>query len=305
MNTGLVLGGGGARGWAHIGVLKALDEAGVHVDCVCGTSIGALVGAVWVSGKLTEFEDLLLRLKRRDIARYLLELSIHASGLIDGRKVLELLEAYTDGTPLESWAIPFRAVATDIATGEQVVLGTGAAVQAVRASISVPGMFTTVPRDGRLLVDGGLVNPVPVSVAHDLGAERIIAVDINYRAAGGRSAARKQTREAASPERWEQLLGRVGEELEKSGLRIFEPMKRWFSNEEQMNIFDVLGNSLRIMENQLTRIMLEQHRPDLLIRPELGDMDFMDFHCAAPAIEAGYQAGREALISWNEGAGES
>lgn len=166
--TGLALGSGSARGWAHIGVIRALAEAGIRVDCIAGASIGAVVGAVFASGNIDALEDVVLQLDWRQIT-YFFDVILPKSGLIDGKKISTFIRNHVKGINIEELSIPFCAISTDLATGDEVAIRDGDIIEAVRASISVPGIFTPVKKNGAILVDGGLVNPVPVSVAREMG----------------------------------------------------------------------------------------------------------------------------------------
>lgn len=178
-NIGLALGSGSARGWAHIGVIKALTEAGIHVDYVAGTSVGAVVGAVYASGRIDSFKDVVLQLDWKKIA-FFLDVVFPKSGLIDGNRIAEFIRSHVGEKNIEDLSLPFCAVSTDLATGNEVIIKDGDIIEAVRASISVPGVFTPVRKKGSILVDGGLVNPVPVSVVREMGADLVIAVDLNH-----------------------------------------------------------------------------------------------------------------------------
>ncbi|MDD3605130.1 MAG: patatin-like phospholipase family protein, partial [Kiritimatiellae bacterium] len=164
---GLALGGGAARGWAHVGVLQALEEAGLEVSCIAGTSAGALVGAVYASGRLREFEDLSEHMDWKKVLYYFSDISFARAGLVDGEKVCKMLRKYTTARNIEDLPLPYGAVTADILTGEEVVLDRGEIIDAVRASIAFPGIFTPVKIGNRLLMDGGIVNPVPVNVVRD------------------------------------------------------------------------------------------------------------------------------------------
>ena len=161
--VGLALGSGSARGWTHIGVIRALAEAGIRIHCVAGTSIGAVVGAVFASGKLDTFEEIVIGFDWKQIARFF-DVVFPKSGLIDGKKVADFVRGHVRGENIEDLPIPFSAVATDLATGREVIIQDGDLIEAIRASISVPGIFTPVRREGSILADGRLVNPVPVTV---------------------------------------------------------------------------------------------------------------------------------------------
>ena len=176
---GLALGGGSARGWAHIGVIKALTEAGIHIDYVAGTSIGAVVGSVYASGRIATLEDVALQLDWKKVVN-LLDIVFPKSGIIDGNKITEFIREQVKTKTIEELPLPFAAVSTDLATGREVVIREGDIIEAVRASVSVPGVFTPISRAGLFLLDGGLVNPVPVSVVREMGADFVIAVDLNH-----------------------------------------------------------------------------------------------------------------------------
>jgi NTE family protein len=189
---GLALGSGSARGWAHIGVIKALTEAGIHVDYVAGTSVGAVVGAVYASGRIDSFKDVVLQLDWKKIA-FFLDVVFPKSGLIDGNKIAEFIRSHVEEKNIEDLSLPFCAVSTDLATGNEVIIKDGDIIEAVRASISVPGVFTPVRKNGAILVDGGLVNPVPVSVVREMGADLVIAVDLNHDIVGKKGISKTST----------------------------------------------------------------------------------------------------------------
>ncbi|RQN41119.1 patatin, partial [Paraburkholderia tropica] len=182
--VGLVLGGGAARGWAHIGAIRALEEAGIRPDVVCGTSIGALVGAVYANGDLDWLEDWVGKLTWQTVVR-LLDLRF-SGGLLGGRKVIDLFAKQFNGRAIDDLKMPFAAVATELDTGREVWLREGGVVDAVRASIAIPGIFTPIWHDGVWLVDGGLSNPVPVSAARAMRADTVIAIDLNHDILNGR-----------------------------------------------------------------------------------------------------------------------
>ncbi|HEB80592.1 MAG TPA: patatin, partial [Chromatiales bacterium] len=175
---GVALGSGSARGWAHIGVLQALRRAGVEPDVVCGTSIGALIGGAYALGDLDALGDWVRGLTRRDVVR-LLDVRLTGGGLIQGERLMRFFRSRSYDSPIEGLSKAFSAVATDLGTGREVWLGRGPLIDAVRASFALPGLFAPVRRDGHWLVDGALVNPVPISVCRALGAEVVIAVNLN------------------------------------------------------------------------------------------------------------------------------
>jgi NTE family protein len=175
---GLALGSGSARGWSHIGVIRGLQEADVAIDIVCGSSIGALVGGAYAAGKLDDAEKLIRELAWSDVLGFM-EVPVPRSGLINSEKIADYLRERLGDPNIEDLPKPFAAVATDLTTGQEVWIRKGSLIEAIRASISMPGMFTPCFREGRLLVDGGLINPVPVSLCRSLGANTVIAVNPN------------------------------------------------------------------------------------------------------------------------------
>lgn len=178
ITVGLALGSGVARGWAHIGVLRGLQEIGLRPDIVCGTSIGAVVGGSYLAEKLDSVEEWALSLSRVRLARYL-DIQFGGGGLIAGRRLTGLLESNLQDLTIEELDRPLACVATELATGQEVWLQKGRLVDAIRASYALPGVFKPIEIDGRLLVDGALVNPVPVSTCRALGARLVIAVNLN------------------------------------------------------------------------------------------------------------------------------
>jgi NTE family protein len=175
---GLALGSGSAKGWSHIGVIRGLQEANIAIDIVCGSSIGALVGGAFAAGKLDEAEKLVRELAWSDIMGFM-EVPVPRSGIINSEKIAEYLRQRIGDPNIEDLPIPFAAVATDLTSGQEVWMRQGSLIEAIRASISMPGMFTPCFREGRLLVDGGLVNPIPVSLCRSMGANTVIAVNPN------------------------------------------------------------------------------------------------------------------------------
>jgi NTE family protein len=299
------LGSGGARGWAHIGVVDALEEAGISVQCVAGTSMGALVGGAFASGRIRPLKEVALRLDWKQAIYYFLEVTFPRSGLIDGVKIAAFVRQHVGKTKVQSLSMPFATVATNILTGQEVVIDDGDLIEAIRASISIPGIFTPVTRDGAILVDGGLVDPVPVGVARRLGADMVIAVDLNYGSIGDSARPRARgpvraavVRKKAAPKaahKWQDLLKNIGARIDDFDFSMLTPARKWMSRDDRPNVFDVLGNSIRIMETQITDVRLRLEPPDILIRPAVGHLNFMEFHRADEIIRAGYTATKERI----------
>ncbi|PXW13582.1 patatin-like phospholipase family protein [Paraburkholderia caballeronis] len=310
---GLVLGGGAARGWAHIGAIRALEEAGIRPDVVCGTSIGALVGAVYANGDLDWLEDWVGRLTWQTVVR-LLDLRF-SGGLLGGRKVIEVFANQFNGRDIGELRMPFTAVATELDTGREVWLQDGGVVDAVRASIAIPGIFTPIWHDGVWLVDGGLSNPVPVSAARAMRANCVIAIDLNHDILNGRdlggaidtlprepadapvvdpaAAAAAAGRRFGGPfRRWRQAadgdaagVSGVADPAGGADVRVAPP-----PSARVPSMLSAIAQSIDIMQVRITRSRLAGEPADILIQPRLGGMGIFDFHRAAPAIAEGRAA---------------
>jgi NTE family protein len=275
---GVALGGGSARGWAHIGVLLALRERGILPDVVAGTSIGALVGAAYASDSLDKLRHWVQRLEWQHVVGYL-DLTL-SGGLIKGNRLFDFLYRHFEDRPIEALACPFGAVATDLESGLEMWLREGSVLEAVRASLALPGVFTPVRRGEQWLVDGGLVNPVPVSLCRALGAEVVIAVDLNADLLARHPLeTRAQVQEA--------------EPVPVPGLRngaVYWKRRLLGEGSELPSIFDVIGRSINIMQVRITRSRMAGDPPDVLLTPRLAHVGLMEFHRAADAIAEGYRA---------------
>ncbi|TXF11376.1 patatin-like phospholipase RssA [Pelomicrobium methylotrophicum] len=284
---GLALGSGSARGWAHIGVIRALEQAGVQPHIVCGTSIGALVGAVYVEGELDSLEEWVTGLTWQTVVGFL-DVSL-VGGLIKGERLVEFFRRNFADADIADLPRAYSAVATDLESGNEVWLREGRVMDAVRASIALPGLFTPVQRDGRILVDGGLVNPVPVSLCRAMGADVVIAVDLNADLLGRHlRRLRADAVRAANgePESW---LQRVRESL--AALH-FMPAG---STDAGPSMLEVVASSINIMQVRITRSRLAGEPADLLITPQLAHIGLMEFHRAREAVAAGRRATEHVL----------
>jgi len=303
---GLALGSGGARGWAHLGVVEVLRESGIPVKYVAGTSMGSLVGAAFASGTTDTLRQVALEMDWRHFLHYFIEMGLPKAGLIDGARIVKFLKENIGSANIEDLRLPFAAVATDIESGEEIVFRQGSLSDAVRASIAIPGIFTPLAARGHMLVDGGLVNPLPVSVAREMGADFVIAVDVlrppqpreareSRRAKPGHphvSRSLNDTLSAATAD-WLRKINEKIRSFDFPGLSEIRQKHR----RELPGVFDVLGNSIRIVEQQITRTRLKLEPPDILIQPAVQNISTMEFHRAAEAIEDGYAAAAEALKS--------
>jgi len=283
---GLALGGGGARGFAHIGVIRTLLSHNVVPDIIVGTSIGAVVGGCYAAGRLDVLETWCRSLTKRRILSYL-DISITRGGLIGGGKLVARLEESLCDLPIEALPIRFATICTEIGTGHEIWLSRGRLVDAMRASYALPGVFSPVSLDGRWLVDGALVNPVPVSAGRVFGARLVIAINLNTDVLG-----RSMIMSSDSPEPAPEPAS------ERGGLRgMFEhTLKRQFVGaSKRQGIPTVMVDSFNIMQDRITRARLAGDPPDVMINPRVGHVGWFDFHRAQEAIDAGARATERAL----------
>lgn len=273
---GLALGSGSARGWAHIGVIRALEKAGVRPDIVCGTSIGALVGAAYAMGELDRLERFVLGLRIPDVVGFM-DVSL-SGGVLKGDRLMEHFRRGVADRPIEELGTPFAAVATSLRTGAELWLRGGSTLDAVRASIALPGLFAPVRREGSLLVDGGLVNPVPVSLARAMGADVVIAVDLGSDVLGRRfrAAPVREAPAGTAPNWMRQLQHNLSALAQDTSAE--EPMP---------SIFDVLASCMDIINVRVARSRMAGEPPEVLVAPRLARLRLLDFHRAKDAIDEG------------------
>lgn len=284
MNTelkiGLALGSGSSRGWSHIGIIHALSELGIEPDVVCGTSVGAMVGASYASGNMEKLETWACSVTKLDVARFF-DINTSMSGFVHTERFHAYLNenVASDELVIEGLAKVYAAVSTDLETGREVWFTQGSVVQAVWASMAMPGLFPAIRNDNRWLVDGGLVNPVPVSVCRALGADIVIAVNLNG--------------------------GIVGKHLEKSRLvkkqnnRVADKLSslvREYTNftlfngedsEEPPSLMDAIAGSVNITQDRLTRSRMAGDPADIILAPKLSDIGLLELYRANEAIVEG------------------
>jgi NTE family protein len=286
---GIALGSGSARGWSHIGILRVLAQAGIEPDVVCGTSIGSLVGAAYADGRLDELENWVRSLSWKSVLG-LLDFTL-GGGFVQGEKLSAALRDHLSDKDIEHLPRAFGAVATELATGRETWLRTGSVIDAVRASIALPGLFTPAQVDGRMLVDGALVNPIPVSLCRAMGADIVIAVDLNWDLVGWHSMPvaepSQQPPGGGLASIMEKLTLGLGGTKNGSAVDATKP--------QMPSILDVLSLSLNIMQMRITRSRLAGEPADVMIRPRLADFALMDYHRAADAIAEGERAAEQAL----------
>ena len=283
---GIALGSGSARGWAHIGVLAALSEAGVEPDIVCGTSIGALVGGIYAHGHLEALERWVSALTRGDVFRHM-DLALLSGGLIEGARLMDVYRAALGDPAIEELNTPYAAVATNLSTGREVWLQSGSMLEAIRASVSLPGLFRPVHREGHWLVDGGLVNPVPVSVCRALGADVVIAVNLNGDLVGRYPNLQTvEVDDEPAEASWFSRVIRGRRELAAS-----PPVKQ----NGGPSFFTVLASSLNIMQDRITRSRMAGDPAEIILTPRLAHLELLDFARGKEAIEEGRRAVRRML----------
>ena len=331
--VGLALGSGSARGWAHFGVLHALREVGISPDIICGTSIGSLVGATYAAGEMDDFESWVLGLGKRKVFGFM-DFNL-GGGLLKGEKIIEFWRENFVQESMEELGAPFGCVATDLQTGAEVWLRKGSIAEAVRASIALPGLFTPVTHEGRLLVDGGLVNPVPVSLARAMGADIVIAVDLNADIMRkhmkpvdmSETELKIHTREVKvaelhlEEEEPPMPLGQIPEALAAdtspvgwtgAWKRSMTSVKTLSSSVMRMgrkeggeeddddsprvpSLVNVVLASVNIMQMRITRSRMAGDPAEVLIAPRLSHIGLMDFHRGRESIDEGYAATQLAL----------
>lgn len=321
--VGLALGSGAARGWAHIGAIRALLDAGIVPELVCGSSVGAVVGAAYAAGDLEAFESWVRSLDRTRVLRNL-DISFRG-GLLKGAQFFAFMSPELPDRDITGLPRPFGAVATDLETGREIWIRSGSLHDALRASVAMPGLITPAVRDGRWLVDGGLVNPVPVSLCRAMGADTVIAVDLNTTllsrrlgqiapSAPSAPSAREDARDAAPPasedEAASDSLHALGSEdagqHEAGDLRA--AIESWArelrqriagpshgSQVAQPSLYEVVANSLNIMQMRISRSRMAGDPPDLLITPRLADFALLDLDRGGEAIAEGRRAAEWAL----------
>ena len=289
---GLALGGGAARGFAHIGVLRTLIKHGLEFDVIAGSSVGAMAGGCYASGHLDAFEEWARSLTRRRVFGYL-DFNLSGSGLIGGARLAERLDATLGDTAINELSVRFAAIATEIGTGHEIWLTRGRLADALRASFSLPGVFAPVRVGGRWLMDGALVNPVPVSAARALGARMVVAVNLNADLIG-----RGSTIAAHGTDDDDEKVIEVA--APRGGFRAMfgaeRAIKRQFLGQGGRPGFStVMMEAFNIMQDRITRARLAGDPPDVTISPRLGGVGLLDFDRAAESIALGAEAAERAL----------
>jgi NTE family protein len=300
---GLALGSGSARGWSHIGIIQTLEEMGIVPDVVCGSSIGAVVGAAYAAQRMEALQDWAESLTRMDVASFF-NLKFHRSGFIDIERLQRFLSEVVDpkDSSIENLSTAFATVATDLESGNEYWFTQGSVRKAVRGSMSLPGLFTPLRHEERWLVDGGLVNPIPVSVCKSLGAEFVIAVNLNGDIVGRHSVRRRNGRnrqektcDAEKRENQERknsdenhLVAYVRNTLRSYSDSLFSAFGS--DQEDPPGLFETLAGSVNITQDRITRTRLKEDKPDIVIAPKLAHIGLLEFYRAHEAIVQGHES---------------
>jgi NTE family protein len=286
---GLALGGGAARGWAHIGVLNALAKFGLKPSVIAGTSIGAVVGGCHAAGKLDLLEDFVTQLTPRSVLRFL-DLDLSGGGLMSGARLRRTLDKELEGVMIEGLTETFVAVATEIGTGREIWLTKGPLVNAIRASYALPGIFRPIQINGRWLMDGAFVNPVPVAVCRAMGANLVIAVNLHH--VGVSRTALVPLEATAMESRAIEVIPEPP--VKKTLIPILRNWRHQVFNKGNGNsapgISRVLLEAFNVTQDRIARARLAGDPPDVIITPRLGAMGLFDFHKSKMAIAEGYEA---------------
>lgn len=294
---GLALGGGAARGWSHIGVIRALSAAGIEPDIIAGTSIGAVVGGCYAAGHLDDLEEMARELTVRGVWNFL-DFNLAGTGLISGTRLNSRLKKVFGDARIEELDRKFTAVATEIGTGHEIWLSRGELGEAVRASYALPGVLKPVKLNGRWLFDGALVNPVPVSVCRALGARYVIAVNLNFDLSSrGTVAAQFDFSEVSEDEEVEPIVEATPRSFSNGfGARRLLQRQIFGKGEKSVpGISTVMVDAFNIVQDRIARSRLAGDPPDAMISPRLYGFNLFDFHRASELIELGRLAAEREL----------
>ncbi len=299
---GLALGCGSARGWAHIGILNTLNEIGIFPDILCGCSSGAMIGGAYVTGHIKNLETWAKSLNWKELFSYA-DINIKRGGVIIGDKLYNMFEESVGEISIEDLPIRFATVATDLSTGKEVWFTKGSLLDAIRASVSLPGLLAPFKFNDSWLVDGGLVNPVPISLCKALGADIVIAVNLNGTILGKHCVNSENTANNEDNnsdlfsdnnldngnESNDNITNRFSKRLKSSIKTGMESMvsRVWHGFNKTPGVIDVLASSVNIMQDKITKNRLKQDPPDLILNPKTGHLGLMEFNRASEAIKEG------------------
>jgi len=290
---GLVLGSGSARGWSHIGVIKCLQEEGIPIDIVCGCSMGAVVGGAYAAGILDALEELAREFSWFDFLKYM-DVSLSRRGLIEGDRITEFFRNKISNISIEDLPLPYGAVAVDLHTGKEVNFRRGPLLDALRASFALPGLFTPFQKGSQWLIDGGLVNPVPVSLCRTMGADIVIAVNLNDGILEKNVS--KKSNPIVNPVFQEKLLDVLKSDFISSNFPFLKkPDQHETIAARTPNMIDVIMRSIYIMQDRITRQRMLVDPPDVLISPKLSDISLLEFNRAKETIQKGWHSTKNVM----------
>jgi len=279
--VGFALGSGSSRGWAHIGIIQALSEIGIEPDIVCGCSIGSVVGASYLAGNMAALEHRICSLTQKELVKFF-EFNLSLRGFVDCARLQTFFTKYIceENTQFNDLSKQFATVSTDLETGREVWFAEGQVLRSVWASISLPGLFPPVQNQDRWLVDGGLVNPVPVSVCRALGADIVIAVNLNADIVGKHSVKKKRTDEGEGGDIFSTI---------KTSMKNYSELffKKPNGKDSPPNLLDAIACSMNITQDRITRNRMAGDPPDILLSPKLAHIGLLEFHRAKDAIQEG------------------
>ena len=280
LKVGLALGSGSSRGWSHIGIIHALADMDITPDIVCGTSVGAMVGASYASGKLDKLEEWALSLTKLDTARFF-DINVSMNGFINVRKIHDFMNktVASDDSNIEDIEKTYAAIATELETGREIWLSSGSTIQAVLASMALPGLFPPIKINHKWLVDGGLVNPVPVSVCRALGADIVIAVNLN-----GDIVGKHMKKPKKKPEDDASVAGKISSLVKAYSGSLFKSSD---NDDDSPGLLDTLAGSINITQDRITRSRMAGDPPDILISPKLSQIGLLELYRANEAINEG------------------
>jgi NTE family protein len=290
---GLALGGGAARGWAHIGVLRVLEKAGIRPDVIAGTSMGALAGGAWAADRLDQLEEFARAMTKRRMFGFM-DWRIGGNGLISGGRLAKLLELNFGETLIEDLPIKYAAIATELSSGHEIWLTRGNLIQSMRASYALPGIFTPIKIGGRWLADGALVNPIPVSAARALGARVVIAVNLHSDVFGKGTVIQDSGPLAGSEEPPIQVPATKPRNL-FGNVFGFPRSRVQTPADGPRGISTVMMDAFNITQDRISRSRLAGDPPDVMISPRLNGIGLFEFYRAEEAIKAGEEAAERAL----------
>jgi NTE family protein len=281
LKIGLALGSGSSRGWSHIGIIRSLAEEGIEPSIICGTSVGSLVGASYVADNIDKLEDWACSLTKFEAAKFF-DINSSLNGFVDIERFHRFLNDYVanDKLLIEDCEKQYAAVATDLDTGTEVWLSEGSIIQAVWASISLPGLFPAIKNNDRWLVDGGLVNPVPVSVCRAMGADIVIAVNLNGDIVGKHRKLAKNDVKTKNG-----VAGKITDLVREYSGGIFQ--NNTDVDDGSPGLFDAIAGSINITQDRITRSRLAGDPPDIMLSPKLSHIGLLETYRAREAISEG------------------